>query len=359
MTGLKIAVILLPLLDTGGENVADPFFHIAVALALCFTFVNGFSDGGNVVAATICCRSMRPWRALVWASMAEFVGPLLLGTAVAKTMSSSVLKPSMFQAIPAHILYIIVSSALAGTLFWKLPTWYVGLPSSGSHALIGGLVGAGIVGIGPQSILIYRIAWKVVLPMVAAPLVGVLLGYLIFSIIKSIFGGSHRRIGQFFTVLQRPVMVLLAASHGSNTSQKSMGVIAIILTAGINDVEGAMALPSWVVYSCAAAIAIGVLTGGWRIVKTVGLRISKMEPVHAFSAQLASAITMMGASMIGGPVPVSQVVGPAVIGVGAARRASGVRWSFATHIVYAWVLTFPVSMVIGAAFCWCLTHVFT
>ena len=140
----------------------------------------------------------------------------------------------------------------------------------------------------------------------------------------------------------------LAASHGSNTSQKSMGIIAMILAAGISNVGSEMPIPKWVIYSCAAAIAIGVLTGGWRIVKSVGLRISKMEPVHTFWAQLASAITMTGASLLGGPVAVSQVVGPAVLGVGASRRASGVRWSFATHIAYAWILTFPVSMVIGA-----------
>ncbi len=340
-------------------NVADPFFHIAVALTLSFAFVNGFSDGGNVVAATICSRAMSPWKALIWASVAEFVGPVLLGTAVAKTMSSSVLKPDMIETVVPHTLYIIVSSAMAGTLFWKLATWYVGLPSSGSHALIGGLVGAGIVGIGPQSILVNMIAWKVVMPMVAAPIVAVFLGYVIFSTIRAMFGRAHRRIGQFFTVFQRPVMVLLAASHGSNTSQKSMGIIAMILSAGIGDVGSGMPIPKWVIYSCAAAIAIGVLTGGWRIVKSVGLRISKMEPVHAFAAQLASAITMTGASLLGGPVAVSQVVGPAVLGVGASRRASGVRWSFATHITYAWVLTFPVSMIIGAAICWCFTRIFT
>ncbi len=340
-------------------NVADPFFHISVALILCFAFVNGFGDGGNVVAATICSRAMSPWRALIWASIAEFLGPVLLGTAVAMTMSSGVLKPEMTHAIPAHTLYIVVSSAMAGAMAWKLPTWYCGFPSSGSHALIGGLVGAGIVGIGAESILVEKVTWNVLLPLFSAPLVSLVLGYVIFSIIRAMFSGAHRRIGQFFMVLQKPVMVLLAASHGSNDSQKSMGMIMIVLTAGAGNVDGAMILPPWVVYSCAAAIAIGVLTGGWRIVKTVGLRISKMEPVHAFAAQLASTITIMGASLLGGPVSVSQVVGPAVLGVGASRRACGVRWSFAAQIVYAWVLTFPVSMVIAAGLCWCLTRIFT
>ncbi|MCL5125244.1 MAG: inorganic phosphate transporter [Deltaproteobacteria bacterium] len=339
--------------------MADPFFTISVGLTLGYAFVTGFSDGGNVVAATICSRAMNPWRALVWASIAEFVGPVSLGTAVAKTMSSSVLKPDMIQQLEPQSFYLIVSAAVAATLIWKLLTWYLGLPSSGSHALIGGLVGAGIVGIGPQAILIEKIGWKVLAPMLVAPLAAAVLGYLIFSTIKAVFRNAHRRIGEFFILFQRPVMVLLAASHGSNTSQKSMGLIAMILAAGMGATGSEMPLPTWVIYSCAAAIAIGVLTGGWRIVKTVGLRISKMEPVHAFSAQLASAVTMTCASILGGPVAVSQVVGPAVLGVGASRRASGVRWSSVEQIAYAWILTFPVSMIIGSGLCWCLKRFFT
>ncbi|MGC8659288.1 MAG: anion permease, partial [Desulfomonilaceae bacterium] len=279
-------------------------------------------------------------------------------TAVAKTMSSSVLKPDMIQQLAPQSFYLIVSAAVTATLIWKLLTWYLGLPASGSHALIGGLVGAGIVGMGPQAILFEKIAGKVLAPMLIAPLIAAILGYLIFSTIKALFRNAHRKIGEFFILFQRPVMVLLAASHGSNTSQKSMGLIAMILAAGMSNVGGEMPLPEWVIYSCAAAIAIGVLSGGWRIVKTVGLRISKMEPVHAFSAQLASALTMTGASLMGGPVAVSQVVGPAVLGVGASRRASGVRWSSAEQIAYAWILTFPVSMIISSGLCWVLKHIF-
>jgi inorganic phosphate transporter, PiT family len=338
--------------------LTDPFFDIAIALTLCFAFVNGFHDGGNVVAATICSRAMNPWRALFYAAIAEFIGPVLLGTAVAKTMSSCVLRPDMVEDIQPHILYIVVCSAMAGAMSWKLPTWYFGLPSSGSHALIGGLVGAGAVGIGVQSIMIDKVFRSVLLPLMVSPILGIFLGYFLFSVIRSLFAGAHRRIGQFFAVLQRPVMALLAAGHGSNDAQKSMGVIAIILSASVHQVEGALILPEWVLYSCAAALALGLLAGGWRIVKKVGTGISKMEPVHAFAAQLSSAVIILGASLFGGPVSATQVVGSSVLGVGASRRASGVKWSAATQIAYAWILTFPVSMLIGAGFCRLLIHFF-
>lgn len=338
--------------------MTDPFFDIAVGLTLCFAFVNGFHDGGNVVAATICSRAMNPWKALFFAAIAEFLGPILLGTAVARTMSSAILKPQMVEALDPHVLYIIVTSAMAGAMSWKLPTWYFGLPSSGSHALIGGLVGAGIVGIGWHSIVVEKVVWAVLLPLLLSPILGIFLGYSIFSFIRALFGGAHRRIGQFFSTLQRPVMLLLAASHGSNDAQKSMGVIAIVLSARVHQVENGLELPDWVIYSCAAAIALGLMTGGWRIVRTVGLRISKMEPVHAFASQLTSAIIILAASAFGGPVSTTQVVGSSVLGVGASRRLSGVRWSSAAQIAYAWIFTFPVSMVIGASFCWCLTRLF-
>jgi len=301
---------------------------------------------------------MNPWRALFYAAAAEFIGPLLLGTAVARTMSSCVLKPDMVEAIDPHLLNILVSSAMVGAMTWKLPTWYFGLPSSGSHALIGGLVGSGIVGMGVQSIVIDKVVSSVLLPLLISPILGIFLGYFIFSLIRTIFMNAHRRSGLFFAILQRPVMVTLAAAHGSNDAQKSMGVIAILLSARIHEVQNGLILPQWVVYSCAAAIALGLLAGGWRIVKTVGFGISKMEPVHSFAAQLSSAIIILGASVSGGPVSTTQVVGSSVLGVGASRRASGVRWSSAANIAYAWVFTFPASMLVGAFFCRLLTWLF-
>ncbi len=247
---------------------------------------------------------------------------------------------------------------MAGAMTWKLPTWYFGLPSSGSHALIGGLVGAGIVGMGVHSIVIDRVVSSVLLPLLVSPILGIFLGYLIFSLIRVIFKNAHRRSGYFFAILQRPVMVMLAAAHGSNDAQKSMGVIAILLSARVHQVETGLLLPEWVIYSCAAAMALGLLAGGWRIVKTVGFGISKMEPVHAFAAQLSSATIIMGASLFGGPVSATQVVGSSVLGVGASRRASGVNWFSAANIAYAWFFTFPASMLVGAFFCGLLTWLF-
>lgn len=338
--------------------MAEPFLDIAIALTLCFAFVNGFHDGGNVVAATICSRAMNPWRALFYASIAEFMGPFILGTAVARTMSSCVLNPGMVAGIEPKLLNILVASAMMGAMSWKLPTWYLGLPSSGSHALIGGLVGAGIVGIGIKAIEVEKVFYTVILPLLLSPMLGIFLGYFIFSIIRAMFRNAHRRFGQFFAILQRPVMVALAASHGSNDAQKSMGVIAILLSAGANNSENVMILPPWVVFSCAGALALGLLAGGWRIVKTVGFGICKMEPVHSFAAQLSSATIIFGASIFGGPVSATQVVGSSVLGVGASRRASGVNWSVAANIAYAWIFTFPASMVISALLCVLLTRFF-
>jgi inorganic phosphate transporter, PiT family len=331
--------------------------YISIGITLCFAFVNGFHDGGNVIATIVCSRSMRPLRALVLASIAEFVGPLVLGTAVAQTMATSILKPVPLEQLSPQTVRVMIISGVAGAIAWKFPTWIVGLPSSGSHALIGGLIGAGLVAMGPEGVAVEKVVTSVGLPLLVSPLIGIVLGFLVFSIIRRIFQGASRGVGGIFSAMQKPTMVFLAASHGSNDAQKSMGVIALILAAGHGEMHGALYLPEWAVVACAAALALGLASGGWRIVKSVGYGICRLEPVHSFASQLTAASVILVASLAGGPVSTAQVVGSSVMGVGASRRLSGVRWSAAANILWAWLLTVPVSAVIGAGTFWLLKRI--
>jgi inorganic phosphate transporter, PiT family len=334
----------------------DPLFYTAVGITLCFAFVNGFHDGGNVIATIICSRSMRPVNALVLAALAEFVGPLVLGTAVAQTMASSILKPELVEQLDPARMRLMIICGVGGAILWKLPTWFIGLPSSGSHALIGGLVGAGVVAMGHTGIEVEKVLRGVALPLLLTPVYGLIFGFLVFAVIKSLFERAHRGIGEFFTALQKPTVVFLAASHGSNDAQKSMGVIAMILAAGSGEMHGELPLPTWVALACAGTLSLGLVLGGWRIVKSVGVGICRMEPVHSFASQFTAASVILVASLVGGPVSTTQVVASSVMGVGASRRLSSVRWSAAGTIAYAWFLTVPVSAGLGAGAFWCVTH---
>jgi len=297
---------------------------------------------------------MRPLKALVWACIAEFVGPLVLGTAVARTMASSILKPDLLEQLTPATVYLMIISGVGGAIAWKLPTWLVGLPSSGSHALVGGLVGAGLVAMGAEGVAVESVVKGVVLPLLVSPIIGIVLGFFIFAVIREMFHRAHRGVGHFFSTMQKPTMIFLAASHGSNDAQKSMGVITLILAAGSGEMHGALYLPQWAAVGCAAALALGLASGGWRIVKSVGSGICRLEPVHSFASQLTAASVILIASLMGGPVSTAQVVGASVMGVGASRRLSGVRWSAAANIAYAWLLTVPVSAGIGAVAFWLL-----
>jgi len=338
--------------------LTEVLFFMSLGVTFCFTFINGFHDGGNVVATAISSRSMRPTRAVALAALAEFIGPLVLGTAVARTMATGILKPDFLETLPPEKLYLMVIAGVGGAIVWKLPTWFLGLPASGSHALIGGLVGSGIVALGAGGVASDKVVESVILPMLLSPFVSILVGYVVFSLLRGLFARAHRGMGGFFAALHKPTMAFLAASHGSNDAQKSMGVIALILAAGTGEMHGELHLPTWAIVSCAAVLALGLSSGGWRIVKTVGYGISRMEPVHSFASQLSASSVILTASLLGGPVSTTQVVASSVMGVGASRRLSGVRWGAAAHIAYAWLLTVPVSGALGAVFCWlCLRFV--
>ncbi|MFC1835958.1 anion permease, partial [Thermodesulfobacteriota bacterium] len=330
----------------------------AVGITLCFAFVNGFHDGGNVVATIIGSRSMRPGRALLLATLAEFVGPLIIGTAVANTIASSILKPEALAGLPQPVACLVVISAALGAILWKLPTWFLGLPSSSSHAIISGLVGAGLVAVGSHGIAFSGVLGSVLLPLLVSPIVGIVLGYIIFAIIRTMFASAHRSAGHFFITVQKPIMLLLAAGHGSNDAQKSMGLIALTLAASGGQFQSKVGLPEWVVLSAAAALAAGVAAGGLRIVKSVGYDMFRMEPVHSFASLFTSTSVVIGASVLGGPISTAQVVGASVMGVGASRRLAGVRWHSARSMGYAWFMTVPFCGGMSAVLFWVLNQIF-
>ena len=295
--------------------------------------------------------------ALLGATLAEFVGPLLLGTVVAHTMAVSIVRPELLRQLASGHVYLIVIAGVGGAIVWNLATWFLGLPSSSSHALIGGLLGAGLMSAGIKGVAIGNMVKIVLIPLFISPLIGFVLGFLIFSMIRIGFTGAPRTLGRFFVALQTPSMLFLAGTHGSNDAQKSMGVIAILLATASGTEIGDFHLPEWVVVSCAAAVALGLSFGGWRIVKTVGYGICRLEPVHSFVSQLASTTVILGASLMGGPVSTSQVLASSVMGVGASHRFSAVRWSVTANIAYAWIFTVPISAAIAAGACWALERV--
>jgi PiT family inorganic phosphate transporter len=329
--------------------------YAAVGLTLSFAFVNGFHDGGNVVATIIGSRSMNPYRALLLATLAEFIGPIVIGTAVAHSIFC-IVKPEAMTKLPQASMSLIVISASFGAIFWKLPTWFLGLPSSSSHAIISGLAGAAFVAVGREGIDLAEVLSRVALPLVVSPFVGIILGYMCFGVVRALASRADRNIRHFFVSIQKPIMLVLAASHGSNDAQKAMGMIAVVLLAHSGQHNTIAQLPYWVILSSAAVLATGVAAGGLRIVKSVGYDLYRMEPVHSFASLLASTAVVLGASLFGGPVSTTQVVGASVMGVGASKRLSGVRWSSARNIGYAWLMTVPVCAILSALVFWLLAE---
>jgi inorganic phosphate transporter, PiT family len=330
------------------------FLYLAIALVLAFAFINGFHDGCNVIATVISSRSIEARKALFWAALAEFVGPLVIGTAVAQTIATSLIDPGHMATLQPGALRLMIIAAVVGAIAWNIVTWIWGLPSSSSHALVGGLLGAGAVALGTQAIVLERVLWGVVLPLFLSPAIGAVAGMIIFVVIRGFFGQAHPSVRFLFTGLQKPGMIFLAASHGSNDAQKSMGLIGLVLVAGHLVPGEPVPIPFWVILACAVCIALGLSTGGWRIIRTVGYGIFRMQPIHSFASQASSTAVILTASILGGPVSTTQVVASSVIGVGASRRLNAVRWTAARNIAYAWLFTIPVSAALGAGLCWIL-----
>lgn len=310
---------------------------VLIVLALCFDFLNGFHDSSNIVATIIASRALSGRWALTIVAIAEFCGPFLFGVAVAMTLGNEVLNVEVINLS-------VTFAALSAAIIWNLITWWLGIPSSSSHALVGGLIGAAVVENGLEVIKLAGLG-KVVIALFLSPVIGLTMGYLVMKAVLFLVRGASPRINFFLKRIQIVTAVSLALSHGTNDAQKTMGVITMGLVAA-----GALTkfeIPLWVIALSASAIALGTWTGGWRLIRTLGGKFYKIRPVHGFAAQLTSAGVILGAALLGGPVSTTQVVSSAIMGVGSAQRISQVRWNVANQIVIAWVTTIPVSAVMA------------
>lgn len=311
---------------------------ILIALALLFDFLNGFHDSANVVATMISSRAMTPTAALVIASIANFIGPFVFGVAVAKTIGQDV-------AAPSSITIAVVLAALVSASIWNVVTWMFGIPSSSSHALIGGIVGAVLVGSGWQALRLEGLG-LVAIALFLSPVLGYLLGMLVMRISMWSVRNATPKANIFFKYAQIPTAFTLALSHGTNDAQKTMGIITMGLV--VLGYQSTFVVPWWVIICSATAIGIGTAAGGWRIIHTLGGKFYRIRPIHSFTSQLSSMIVILTASLFGGPVSTTHVVSSSIIGVGAAQRRSQVRWGVMGDILMAWFMTVPASAGIAA-----------
>jgi PiT family inorganic phosphate transporter len=318
-----------------------------IGLALVFDFLNGVHDSSNIVATMISSRAFRPQTALGLTAVAHFVGPFIFGVAVAKTIGTEV-------AQAESITIEVIIAALVGAIVWNLITWFLGIPSSSSHALIGGIVGAVIIGAGFDVLKLSGLG-KVLIALLVSPIIGFIFGFLITRIIFFFSRRATPKINIFFKRSQVLTALVLAFSHGTNDAQKTMGIITLGLV--VNGLLPEFKVPIWVIVASAGSIALGTAFGGWRLIKTLGGKFYKIRPVHSFASQLTSGIVILSASLLGGPVSTTQVVSSAIMGVGASERISKVRWGVAEEILSAWIITIPISGLISAAIYWILTQV--
>jgi PiT family inorganic phosphate transporter len=319
-----------------------PILIALIALSLVFDFLNGFHDSSNIVATMISSRAFRPQVALGVTALAEFSGPFIFGVAVAKTIGHDIVKPGT-------ITIEVILAALLSAAAWNILTWYLGIPSSSSHALIGGIIGAVAVGAGLQAIQLSGLK-KVLIALFISPVIGLAAGYLFTKLVFFLARGASPRINWFFKRSQIVTALALGLSHGTNDAQKTMGVITLgLVTMGYLT---HFYVPTWVIAFSAGAIALGTALGGWRLIKTLGGKFYKIRPVHGFSSQVTSAAVILGASMVGGPVSTTQVVSSSIMGVGSAERLSKVRWAVAGNIAIAWIVTIPATALVAAGLYW-------
>jgi inorganic phosphate transporter, PiT family len=322
---------------------------VVIALAVVFDYVNGFHDTANAIATSVATQALRPIYAIAMATAFNFIGAFA-GTAVAKTIGAGLVDDQTTTLT-------IVAAALIGAITWNLITWWLGLPSSSSHALIGGLLGATIIGAGWSALkigdLTSGIIGKVIVPLVTSPILGFVIGLALMVALLWIFRRSERKpLARRFRRLQVFSAGYMAFAHGSNDAQKTMGIITLALfSAGVIDTN---TVPTWVIVIAATAISAGTAVGGWRIMKTMGQKVVDLEPVHGFAAETTGASIILGAAHFGMPVSTTQVISSAIMGVGTSQGVKHVRWGVARDILTAWVLTLPAAGIIGAAAWWVL-----
>jgi PiT family inorganic phosphate transporter len=319
---------------------------IVIVLALIFDFLNGMRDASNIVATMISSRAFGPRTALTIAAVAEFLGPFLFGVVVAKTIGDEIVQSSV-------LTLEVIAASLIGAIVWNLITWFFGIPGSSSHALIGGMVGAVLASAGMSAIKFAGLN-KVLIALIASPLIGFIAGFIITRIIYFFVQGATPRINEFFKRGQLLTAIMLALGHGTNDAQKTMGIISLSLVIG--GVLPSFQVPTWVIFVSAAAIAVGTSLAGWRLIRTLGGKFYKIRPLNSFSTQLTSGIVMLTASFYGVPVSISQVVSSAIVGVGSSERMSKVRWSVAGDIMAAWLITIPASGLLAAGVYWLIMN---
>ena len=319
---------------------------IVIILALVFEFINGMRDSSNIVATMISSRAFRPQTALGVTAIAEFFGPFLFGVTVAKTVGSDIID-AKFISLNALV------ACLLSAIIWNLVTWYLGIPSSSSHALIGGLVGVGVYVAGFGEIRLEGI-YKVVEGLFFSPLIGFIVGFWMLRMIFFLARNATPRINTFFKRAQLFTAIGLAFSHGTNDAQKTMGIITLALLTG--GLVSSFSVPFWVILISAATMALGTSLGGWRLIRTLGGKFYKIRPVDSFATQLTSALVILGSSLVGAPVSTTQVVSSAIVGVGASERFSKVRWKVVTDILRAWIITIPISGLIAAGLYWVIEN---
>jgi PiT family inorganic phosphate transporter len=318
-----------------------------IFVALVFDYINGFHDAANSIATVVSTRVLSPGKAVVWAAVFNFIAAFGFGTAVAKTVGSGM--------IDVHaVTFLVIFSGLFGAIVWDLITWYVGLPTSSSHALIGGYAGGAVAHAGLGVII--PSGWtKTLIFIVLSPTVGLVLGFTFMTAIYWIFRRTApSRVNRLFKRLQLVSAALYSLGHGANDAQKTMGIIAgVLFAAGYIQ---KFYIPFWVVLAAHASIALGTLSGGWRIIHTMGSKITRLQPVGGFAAETAGAVSLFTATALGVPVSTTHTITGAIVGVGSTRRLSAVRWGIAGRIVWAWILTIPASFAIASATYWILSR---
>lgn len=324
---------------------------LLVALALAFDFMNGFHDAANSIATVVSTGVLRPTTAVLFAAFFNVVAVFIFHLSVAATIGKGIVEPGI---VDTHIVF----GALAGATAWNLVTWWYGIPSSSSHALIGGIVGAVIAKTGAQALIAAGI-WKTVLFIFVSPLLGFLLGSLMMVLVSHIFRrATPSRVDRWFRRLQLVSAGAYSLGHGGNDAQKTIGIIWLLLIASGHVAAASKSPPAWVIVACYLAIGAGTMFGGWRIVKTMGQKITKLKPVGGFCAETGGALTLFLATALGIPVSTTHTITGAIVGVGSTQRASAVRWGVAGNIVWAWIFTIPAAAFIAAIGYWVSLQIF-
>lgn len=320
------------------EN-ANILIFLVIILALTFDFVNGFHDTANAIATCVSTRAVPPAVAIIMSAVLNFAGAMI-STGVAKTIGGDIVQSA------SMVNEVVIIAALAGAITWNLITWYFGMPSSSSHALVGGIIGSVIISVGFMGLNGYGIL-KIFLSLVLSPLAALILGWITLHVIYAICHSfKPASVNDNCNRLQVLSAALMAFAHGSNDAQKSMGIITLALLSG--GYIGALEVPTFVKILCALAMALGTSVGGWKIIRTVGGKIFRMQPVHGFAADLNSSITIFGATLLHLPVSTTHVVSGSIMGVGAAERVKAVHWDVARQMLTAWIMTIPCTAILGA-----------